>query len=314
MKGIFYNSRESTCSIWESGKMCYDALKTSDKYILDYSEEKSPIHLEKYDFMIYNYHFTVNNWITESMLKVFNKPNFAIVTEIFLRGENPIAEKHADIFQHYIILDPTIKETERFHAFVRPIEDYTIPKYVPSEIPEIFSFGFATFGKEWHRIVELVQSDYDIANIHFNIPKGTYIPENIHKEAIADIQRNIKKVLYKPEINVQITQDILSKQELLDLCARKTINCFYYNRNHLFSCGLSAVTDQAISAGRPIFITGDNTFRHLHQYIGHYPKIGIKSAIEETQEGVLKMKKEWTAFHFMKKFEDILFSIGIKNI
>jgi hypothetical protein len=242
------------------------------------------------------------------MLETFNKPNFAIITEIFLNGENPI-EHNVRFFQHYIILDPTIKETDRFHAFVRPIEDYDIPEYIPTEIPEIFSFGFATVGKEWHRIVELVQLDYDIANIHFNIPKGTYIPDYMQKDAIAEIRQNIQSVLYKPGIKVQITENILSKPELLEICARKTMNCFYYNREHLYSCGLSAVTDQAISAGRPIFITGDNTFRHLHKYIDHYPNIGIKEAIEKTQEGVLRMKKEWSAFHFKEKFETLLCSI-----
>ena len=44
MKGIFYNSQKSLCSIWESGKMCYDALKKSNKYNLDYSEEKKIIN------------------------------------------------------------------------------------------------------------------------------------------------------------------------------------------------------------------------------------------------------------------------------
>jgi hypothetical protein len=30
--GIFYNSSTSACSIFESGKMCYEALKGSSKY------------------------------------------------------------------------------------------------------------------------------------------------------------------------------------------------------------------------------------------------------------------------------------------
>ena len=39
MKGIFYNSKKSVCSIHESGIMCYNILKKSSKFILDYSEE-----------------------------------------------------------------------------------------------------------------------------------------------------------------------------------------------------------------------------------------------------------------------------------
>ena len=315
MKGIFYNSTEAVCSIWESGKMCYDALRKSDKYTLDYSEEKNLIGAEKYDFLVYNSHIVVNNWLSQPLLQSFSqngvkKPNFAIITEIFLNGENPIEKESADFFDHYIILDPTVQETDRIHGFARPIEDFESEStIIPTEIPEIFSFGFATFGKEWHRIAEIVQEEYDVANIHFNIPKGTYIPDDMHQSILTQIETNIRKILYKPGIRIQITQEVFSKKELIEICARKTINCFYYNRSHLFSCGLSAVTDQAISAGRPILVTGDPTFRHLHTYIDHYPNIGIKDAIKNTQEGVLKMKKEWSAFHFMEKFETLLFPI-----
>ena len=35
MRGIFYNSVKKLCSIWESGRMCYEALKNSNAYVLD---------------------------------------------------------------------------------------------------------------------------------------------------------------------------------------------------------------------------------------------------------------------------------------
>lgn len=312
MKGIFYNSSEALCSIWESGKMCYDSLKKSNMYELYYSEEKQIQDYDTYDFIIFNYHDFVNNWITEEMLIKFNKPNFAIITEVYLNGENPIeTNKNANFFKYYIILDPTIKETSQIFAFVRPIENYEITphSYISTDIPEIFSFGFATYGKEWHKIVELVQQEFDVANIHFNIPKGTHVPDHIHNNNINIINDNISKILYKPEIKFKITQDILSKLEILEICAKKTMNCFYYNRNDIYAHGLSAVTDQAIASGRPLFITGDRTFRHIHKYIEYYPNIGIKQAIEKTQEGVLKMKKEWSSLNFMLKFEEIISNI-----
>jgi hypothetical protein len=313
MKGIFYNSTKALCSIWESGKMCYDALKKSNMYTLDYSEEKQIYDYNEYDFIIFNYHISVNNWITEEMLNKFNKPNFAIITEVYLNGENPISTYfNAHFFKYYIILDPTIKETSEIFAFVRPIENYEITphSYVSTDIPEIFSFGFATNGKEWHKIVELVQQDFDVANIHFNIPKGTHVNDNTHNENIKSIYDNINKILFKPEIKFKLTNDELSKAELIEICSKKTINCFYYNRENICSHGLSAVTDQAISSGRPLLITGDNTFRHIHKYVDYYPNISLKQAIETTQEGVLKMKNEWSSLNFMIKFEGIFSKIN----
>jgi hypothetical protein len=304
MRGIFYNSKKALCSIWESGIMCYNTLKHSTKYTLDYSED---CNLDfSYDFAIFNEHHHTNKWISEEMIHNFNKPTFCIVTEVAFSSN--IIRFNSPFYSNYIVIDPTINETEKIHSFCRPIEDFNIPNdiVINYDIPFIFSFGFATLGKEWYKIVELVQKDYDNANIHFNIPRGTFIPEQMHITEINKIKDECKNILKKPGIKLKITQDNLSKDELLTLCSKSTINCFFYNRQHIFSAGISAVTDQAISSGRPLFVTGDCTFRHIHKYIDYYPNIGIKEAIEKTQQGVLKMKNEWSNSIFLNKFENIL--------
>ena len=309
MRGIFYNSKQSLCSIWESGKMCYEALKNSNNYTLEYSEEETMDF--SYDFAIFNHHFTVNRWISNEIINKFKKPTFCIVTEVSFNS-NPI-EFSPNYFSHYIVLDPTIKETKNIHGFIRPIEDFDLSTVdntkIDYNIPNIFSFGFATIGKEWHKIVELVQNDYDKANIHFNIPKGTYVPDYLHNNEIERIKKNCKNIIKKPGIILKITNDNLSKQEIIKLCSTSTINCFFYIREHIFVSGLAAVTDQAIASGRPLFITSDRTFRHIHKYIDYYPNISIKEAIENNQKGVLKMKEEWTRKEFLKKFEKILLQI-----
>jgi FkbM family methyltransferase len=308
-RGIFYNSKKSMCSIWESGKMCYDALKKSHKYILDYSEEQSLDF--SYDFVIINDHHVVNKWMNENMIKEFNKPVFCIVTEVSF-SLDPL-EFIPKYYTHYIVLDPTIQETDKIFGFGRPIEDFDLSNIdntvINYDVPTIFSFGFSTEGKEWHKIVELVQNEYDFADIHFNIPQGTYIPDNMYSNQMNKIIENCKSVLKKEGIRLKITSDNLSKEELIRICSTKTINCFFYNREHIFPTGLAAVTDQAIASGRPLFITSDRTFRHLHKYIDCYPEITIKEAIEKTQNGVLKMKEDWSCSNFLNKFEKILFTI-----
>lgn len=305
MRGIFYNSKESLCSIWESGRMCYNILNKSNKYTLDYSEE---IQLDiSYDFVIFNHHFTVNNWITKDIIKQYNKPIFGIVTEVSF-SSNPI-EFSFQYFTDYIVLDPTIIETDKIHAFSRPIENYDLSQnkhIINYDIPQIFSFGFATEGKEWHKIVELTQNDYDNAVIHFNIPLGTYVYKEMHDRKINEIYTECRKIIKKPGIILNITHENLSKSQLVEICATKTINCFFYNRQHIFASGLSAVTDQAIASGRPLFVTSDQTFRHIHKYIDYYPNLTLKQCIEKTQDGVLKMKYDWSNENFLKKFENII--------
>jgi hypothetical protein len=305
-RGVFYNSRQSLCSIWESGKMCYDALKNSTNYSLEYSEETRLDN--SYDFAIFNEHHLVNYWMTSNMIKKFNKPTFCIVTEVTF-GNNPIGSS-PDYFGHYIVLDSTIEETDKIHAFGRPIEDFDLSSInsdpADDNIPKIFSFGFATPGKEWHKIVEAVQNEYDAAKIHFNIPDGTHVGKVIHDKVLRDIRLKCKYILRKPGIGVKITSDNLTKTELIKLCSTKTLNCFFYNREHLCKSGLAAVPDQAIASGVPLLITQDRTFRHIHTYLDYYPNIGIKQAIEKNRDGVLKMKRDWSQNNFLLKFEKIL--------
>lgn len=302
MRGIFYNSKHALCSIWESGKMVYECLSKSNLYHLDYSEEFNLDH--SYDFIIVNYHFTVNNWISEDIVQKFNKPNFCIVTEVGLEG-SPI-KSSPSYFHHYIVLDPTIKQTNRIHAFGRPLEKFNELILNEDKRIKVGTFGFATQGKDFHKIVECVNNEFDEADIMFNIPHGTHVPPDIHNNIMNDFYEKCRQMNIKPGIKIIVSHDILSKKEIVEFCKKNTINCFLYKRSHIFSTGLAAVTDQAILSENPLLVSDDVTFRHIHKYIDYYPKIGLKEAIEKTKLGVLQMKHDWSSENFLEKFEQII--------
>ena len=73
-----------------------------------------------------------------------------------------------------------IDEQSNIYGFPRPLEDFYViqPYNNDINIPIIGSFGFATFGKSWYKIVEETQKDFEEAIIRFNIPFATYIPDN----------------------------------------------------------------------------------------------------------------------------------------
>ena len=122
MRGIYFNSKQAVCSIWESGKMVYDILCQSCKYILDYTEADSiPTNIQDYDFIIVNFHLTVNNWITAGILQLINKLSYCVVTEVGL-DDNNLFYITPTIFNQYIFLDPTITETNTIHGFPRPLD------------------------------------------------------------------------------------------------------------------------------------------------------------------------------------------------
>ena len=307
MRGIFYNSKKALCSIWESGYMCYKALSSSSIYSLEYSEENYIDFDNLHDFVIINQHHFTNNWININLinkLKSLNILTFCIVTEVGLTCD--VISNSFPYFHHYIVIDPTIIETNNIHSFPRPLENSYIvnPPDVSLSIIKVGSFGFATPGKDWSKIVECVHNEFDDAEIHFNIPRGTFVPVEIHNNNINEIITKSKNIITKPGIILKITQDVLTKQEIINFCTSNTINCFFYNRN--YSCGLSAVTDQAIVSEKPLLVTGDLTFRHIHKYIDYYPNINIKDAIVKNVEGVKKMKEDWGCNNFLIKFEQIL--------
>lgn len=296
MRGIFYNSPKSQCSIYESGLMIYNALKLSSMYTIDYTEEKVMLH--DYDFAIFNYHPYVNSWITKSELDKYKGQTFGIVLEVGHHVD--LMPNTAKIFQKYIVIDPTITDTHNIFGFPRPIERYPRKTEYPPEVT-IGSFGFATQGKRWAEVLEQTNKTFDNATIKINIPYATFVP-NCHNE-INKIREHLLSIKLKPYVKLKLTHDYLDKTELIDWCAENTANCFPYYRD---LAGLAAVTDQAISAQKPILITNNPAFRHLLKYIEPYTEIGFKEAMIKSITGVYQMYNDWSPITFCQKFERIL--------
>lgn len=300
-KGIFYNSKHALCSIWESGHMVYNILAKSKKYSLDYSEDT--VLDSTYDFIVVNWHYSVNNWITSDILKDYAGKIYCVVTEI---GLNDLFIRTPKIFNHYLFLDPSITDDpiQHIYGFPRPLEPYlSEPEKVMPEIVTVGSFGFATRGKQWDLIIDTVCKEFDNAIIRFNIPHATYIRHKMHRLTLRTIQNKIATV--KPGIKIELTQTNMTKEEIIKWCGENTINCFFYDRYKLgFVHGLCAVTDQAISAGKPILTTNDPTFRHIIKYIKTFPEITIKDAINTNN--ISQIQEDWHPDKFLTKFESLL--------
>ena len=307
-RGVFYNSQKALCSIYSSGVMCYDILKNSTLFNLAYSEQQGGDIDYGADFLIVNYHPAVCSWISQNNLNKFKGKTFCIVTEIGLYSSD-LAPMNPKIFDHYLLIDPTIQETHNMHAFPRPLMACNVPVHVPSPIPIVGSFGFATEGKNWEKIIDLVYEEFEKAILRINVPKGTHVSDEMHNSIIQnEIIEPSKKLKEKPGIEFEFTSHKFeTQQEIVNWCAQNTINVFLYNRPN--ATGLSAVTDQAIIAERPLLVSNNSTFRHIHPYIKTFPEIGIKYAIQTTQEGVKTMKTLWSVANFLHKFEKLFIKV-----
>lgn len=307
-KGLFLNPSEAQCSIYESGRMAYQALLLSNRYELDYLEidEKNRAISNQYDFYLFNYHNVTMAWLDTKYIYKLPGIKMTIVLEVL--PNNPFALCPSADFDVYLALDPTMNVPDKnVYAFPRPLEDPPdLRPYQETTLPTIGTFGFATPGKGFELVVDAVNKEFDEAVIRINIPSGTYandMPWKLRKQNYAEYLGETCKKIAKKGIEVIITHNFMTKEELIAWCSQNTLNCFLYNRNRP---GLSATTDQAIASGRPLAVSEDPTFRHIHSYIKPYPLKSLRESIRDSQPLVLRMKNEWHPEMFARKFETVL--------
>lgn len=308
LNGLFLNTEKARCSIHESGLMVYNALVSSDKYHLDYMEI-GPEHRtfrDKYDFLVFNYHPFVMGWLDTTQVKKLPGVKITFVLETLPNNPFPMCPKND--FDLYCVLDPSMKiDDERVYPFPRPLESPYTGTYQKNEIPTIGTFGFATAGKGFEKVVLAVDAEFDRAIIRMNIPMASYITAKKTilpaSPSYADTLVERCMNLARDGIELKITHDYMSKAQLIEWCAANDLNVFLYNRNQP---GLSATTDQAISSGRPLAVSDNETFRHIHQYIKPYPSRSLKESIAQSTSEVLQMRDDWRRGNFVKKFESML--------
>jgi hypothetical protein len=306
--GVFINPVKADCSIYESGRMMYNSLVLSDNYVLDYLEidEKNRNISNKYDFYAFNYHHFTIGWLDTKFVR--HLPGIKITFVLETLPNNPFILCPSEDFDAYCILDPTMNVADRrVYSFSRPLE--IPPRVIPYQehpLPIIGSFGFATPGKGFELVVDAVNKEFDEAIVRINIPAGTYVGDafwKLHKCDYSEYLSELCKKTAKKGIVVLVTHDYMTKDELVEWCSQNTLNCFLYDRN---MPGLSATTDQAISSGRPLAVSENNTFRHIIEYIKPYPYRSLKESIAVSQTEVLQIQKDWAPTNFAKRFELVL--------
>lgn len=303
LRGLFLNTEKAICSIYESGRMCYDCLIQSENYSLDYVElsvKNKEIFLD-YDFYIFNYHHVQMTWLDTKLVKQL--PGFKATIVLEVSQNNPFHYVSKDDFDAYLVLDPTCKHFQNnVYVFPRPLEVafFPITAYKVGEVPVIGTFGLSFADKGFDEVVKAVNEEFEAATIRINVPNSV----NITPQKVSDFKTLLTGLNLKDKIKVELSDHYFSKEELINWCAQNTLNIFLYNR--LTESGLSTTTDQAIVSCRPLAISTNPTFRHIHKYIKPYPYLSLKKSIESTIPLVKKMQEDWSPLNFVLKFEAVL--------
>ena len=302
LRGLFLNTQKDVCSIYESGKMTFDCLVQSTNYSLDYIElgpQNREIELG-YDFYLFNYHWVQMGWLDTKFIKQL--PGFKATIVLEMSQNSPFDCVSNIDFDAYIVLDPTCKHfLTNVYAFPRPLEiTHLASRYIEKAVPVIGTFGLSFSDKGFDEIVKAVNKEFDKAIIRINVPKS----HNVTPLVLTEFKDKISLINLKRGIKIELTDHYFDKPQLINWCSQNTLNVFLYNRR--VGNGLSATTDQAIASGRPLAVSTNPTFRHIHSYITPYPYLSLKESIRTTIPIVEKIQKEWSCREFVLKFEKVL--------
>jgi hypothetical protein len=288
---LFVSHKAKQCGVYQYGLNIAQALQHSIRYSFIYAECENAVELQKTiaqkkpSAIIYNYHPATMPWLDRETICSLGVINIGTIHEV----TQEVADRAStELFDYYIAPDPTLIPNNPIvfktgRLIPKYQNNYSLPK-----ITTIGSFGFATEGKGFERLIISVQDEFDEAIIRLHIPTGDFA-----SFSAKDLVRRCQNLIIKPKIQLVITHDFLSQKQLLDFLAQNTLNAFFYEKCQ--RRGISSVIDYALAVHRPIAITNSTMFRHLllDKNFTDYSSICIEEEIISPKNLNLKNKIQW---------------------
>jgi hypothetical protein len=283
--------KSAYCGIGIRGKLTSDILlkQTSDKYnfivgFMNSNEElENFIAINQPEVLIYNYHSITTPFLNDPTLRYkYNNIKHVMI--------------HYDIIQHMVnIFNPTnflgfkyiITDNEKINNESAKNNVFKVTRSVPfideeillnhayqkDDIPKIGFQGFCSGCKLIENIAMKIQEEFDVAIFRIHSPPIFYGSE----ETTLQILENVKRIITKPGIKIEISREFLSDEEIIKWLHENTINCYFYFYGE--NAGIASSPDYAIAAKKPIVVNNSLMLMNLH---GLTPSIEIeKSTIKQ---------------------------------
>ena len=311
---LLVNHYKSQCGVYQYGVDIYSSLKKSTKYDFQYAECKDVTELDLIkvnyspEVIIYNYHPVTMPWI-HTTVRVKGLKQICIMHEV----DPDVSESFSNIlFDEYIVANPVFSSNKDFvHSSERLILNKEVYKK-NKKIPIITSYGFGFKHKGFEDIVNLVKREFSKAIVRFNMPYNQHIEvdgkpniPNGNKKETKIIIDSCRKISHGSGIDLRITHDYMSKDELFDFLSDSTVNIFLYKRG---CWGISSVIDSALAVRRPIAISRNKMFQHIYDAT---PSIcvennSLKTIISNGITPLLPYYEKWSEENFIKRYENII--------
>jgi SAM-dependent methyltransferase len=242
-----------------------EALKLSNKY--HFIGVETPEDTTKENFLelvknhqpvaiIYNWHPSTMPWLTEDI-------THRVQNEIPNIKQGGLVHDVPPPFSDFVAIihpDPTYKEHGICYSTRRLIPKWnkTTKTELTNESIVIGSFGFGLTGKGFQRLIRQTATEFPTAKLRLHIPYSYYSDTD---GAIAKRLSQECRLIAGDRVNLEITHEYKSRDEMISWLDQNTINCFFYDEAR--DRGISSVIDFALAVDRPIAITYSWMFRHI---------------------------------------------------
>lgn len=279
MSAIFINSSKPQCGIYQYGLRIYTNIK--DHVKISYAEVGT---LEEYLSAVEGHKKVLINYY-HSLFQFLDKSNQAEDKEYYyLYHESYILDIRPGL---HLNNDPT-----HANGIPRPLAYKDTSSYPTNlENPVIGSFGFGFLNKEFDRVVELVQSQFDTATIRLLMPEAYWVGP--HAGESRQLAERCHQKITKPGIQLWICHDFLSNDALFTFLRTNDLNIFLYTKFPNRAC--SSVIDSALGVNRPFAISDSDMFRHIYDDRICAYKTPLRDIMKNGTDVTAKYRDQWSA-------------------
>jgi glycosyltransferase involved in cell wall biosynthesis len=298
---LLVNHSREKCGIQQFGQSIYKSLQTNPHIAVSYLECESSESLFGglrngfFDVVIYNHHTHTMGWMNQD---VINNASKHVKKQFCISGHDQTADFSGT---KNIIPDPTGRDSDKNKYTGRILPNYPVDSSL-IEIPTIGSFGFGFPEKNFDRLADIVNNEFERAKIRIHITASDFGDPSGH---LASVVLNQIQSKIKSGIEVELSCGFLSQQELVMWLSKNSVNCFLYNDQP--GRGISSAVDFALAARRPIAITNSSMFRHIkHLDTILIEKNSVKAIISAGVSCLSPFYEGWTEEKIGQRYFDII--------
>lgn len=285
-KVLFLNAdaAKPQCALYQAGKRYGAAMDYCEELDVTYYEVSStqtetlPTPSD-YDAVIFNYQHSSMKMMPG---EYFSHCSLAIGFLYEARQKPQDSPMHfgdqtcGQLFDILISPDPTLESTPNIWATDRIVP--RAPRFLPVILNGrhiVSTFGFPSPWKKLDEVVRMMNAEFESGTFRLNFPRASHQEGTVNRDSQNDQYEDMLvllaevKALAKPGIEVVVTHDFMSEEELIQWLHQSDLNVFLSQETRAAETGgaLLASADVAIAAQRPLMVSDNSETRHLKNFI-----------------------------------------------